>query len=159
MPKPILALLAAFAVLACGIGEAVAADSPKTLLDGIYAKYVGPRAKAKGVRLDSQAQINALFTPAVAAMILADRKAAAARKEVPNLDGDPFVDAQDYEITGVQVVVTLTDGDKSRATAVAMFKNFGKPVSVDYVLLKTKAGWRIDDIKWPEGSLRAVLKP
>ena len=78
------------------------------------------------------------------------------RNEVPKLNGDPFIDAQDWEIANVSVSAWVTG--PSTAMGVASFTNFGKPVRVTLELVSTPAGWRIVDIKAPSGSLRALFK-
>src|SRR5262245_55749428 len=66
--------------------------SAKAFLDAIYKAYVGK--DTKGISLEGDAAVRRYFEPALAAMIIKDGKDAARRKEVPTLDGDPFVDAQ-----------------------------------------------------------------
>ena len=156
MTRLLLSLSLAVTVLFGLIGSSVAAETPKSFLDAIYAKYVGPPAKAKGIRLDSRTALNRYFTPALAGLIDADNKAAAKKNEVPNLDGDPFVDAQDWQITDVSVMTSAVGPGK--ASGVAAFKNFGEPVTVGYNLVLLKDGWRIDDMHWASGDLRALFK-
>ena len=80
---------------------------------------------------------------------------AARRKEVPTLNGDPFVDAQDWEISNL-AVSARTDG--ATATGQVTFVNAGTPVRLTLALVLTPAGWRISDIRAPSGSLRALYK-
>ena len=75
---------------------------------------------------------------------------------MPKLDGDPFIDAQDWEIANVSVNAWITGANT--AMAVATFTNFGKPVRVTLELVSTPSGWRISEIKAPSGSLRAIFK-
>src|SRR5437868_14910019 len=87
-------------VVAAGFGVALAAaaaaePTPKEFLDAIYKTYIGKNAK--GMPLDKPATMR-LFTPALRKAIDDDSKRAARKNEVPNLDGDPFVDAQDWDI-------------------------------------------------------------
>ena len=72
------------------------------------------------------------------------------------LDGDYFIDAQDWEIANVSVSAWVTGANT--AMGVATFTNFGKPVRVTLELVSTPAGWRISEIKAPSGSLRALFK-
>jgi hypothetical protein len=74
---------------------------------------------------------------------------------VPTLNGDPFVDAQDWEISKLSIDVT---GSGDTATARVSFQNFGEAKRVLLELVKTPAGWRIADIKAPSGSLKALYK-
>jgi hypothetical protein len=141
--------------LMAAAGPVLAAEpTAQEFLAAIYAKYNGK--DAKGQSLNGAAALNRLFTPALARLIDADAKAAAKKGEVGKLDGDPFVDAQDFEIGDVKIDVKESAPDK--ATAVATFKNFGKDVTISYELVKLKQGWRIDDIRMPSGSLRGLFK-
>jgi hypothetical protein len=57
-----------------------------------------------------------------------DSKQAAKRHDVPELEGDPFLGAQDWEIGSVEIAVTDTAPD--HATATAKFMNFKDPQTV-----------------------------
>ena len=72
------------------------------------------------------------------------------------LDGDPFVDAQDWEITDLTIKVATSGSDK--ATGTVTFKNFEDDKTVTLDLTKTAAGWRIADIRTGERSLREIYK-
>ncbi len=145
-------------IIALGLiaaGPAIAAEpSAQDFLAAIYARYKGK--DAKGVPFGTTAEINRLFTPSLARLIDADAKAAAKRGDVGVLDGDPFIDGQDFEVSDVTVDVKESGADKAVGTV--KFKNFGKDVVVTHDLVNTKQGWRIDEIRMPSGSLRAVFK-
>ncbi len=66
---------------------------------------------------------------------------------VGKLDFDPFIVGQAWEISNLSISVT-TDGAK--ATGEVAFVNIGRPRRVVYDLVRTPAGWRIADVKWPE---------
>ncbi len=76
----------------------------------------------------------------------------------PGLCGPDFMilyDAQDSDITDLKVGAF----DSRNSTVEVRFKNFGKPVSVVYVMRKTAAGWRISDIRYQSGhSILKLLK-
>ena len=133
---------------------AVHADpAAKAFLDKIYAAYKGK--KSKGILLDSDASLRRYFEPTLADLMIKDRKDAAKRGDVPNLDGDPFVNAQDWEIGPVDIAISDTAPDK--ATATVSFKNLDMPQNLVYALVKLKTGWRIADIDWGEdGTLRGL---
>jgi len=93
----------------------------------------------------------------VAAAMIKDQAAAAKRRDVPTLESDPFIDAQDWEIADVAVSVTTTG---AKAVASVSFTNFKEKHEITYDLVQTPAGWRIADIKFGNGreSLRQLLK-
>ena len=133
--------------------SARAADpSAQSFVQAIYDQYKGK--DAKGVELTGNAAVRRYFAPALAALIIKDRRQA--RGEVGKLDADPFIDAQDWEIEGVEVAVRDTTAGKARATV--SFKNLGQPQTVILDLVKLKQGWRIADITWDrKATLRGLL--
>jgi hypothetical protein len=129
-----------------------AEPTAKSFVETIYAAYKGK--DAKGISLDSDAAVRRYFEPRLAALIIKDRKNA--RGEVGKLDGDPFIDAQDWEIGAVDIAVRDVAADKAGATV--SFKNVDKPRIVVLDLVKLKTGWRIADIAWDrKATLRGVL--
>ncbi|HTS40975.1 MAG TPA: DUF3828 domain-containing protein [Xanthobacteraceae bacterium] len=143
-----LILIAAF----CGSASAQGA-SPSAFITSIYKPYTSKTYK--GARLDTPARIRRYFEPALANVIIKDMAEADKRKEVPTLDGDPFIDAQDWEVANLTMDVKQT-GEKALATV--NFTNFRELKTVSLDLVKTSAGWRIADIRAPSGSLRELYK-
>jgi hypothetical protein len=131
-----------------------AEPSARNFLNGIYAAYKGKNSK--GIALDSHAAYARYFTPALARLIEDDAAAAAKAGDVPSLDGDPFIDAQDWQINSFTIAVKDTAPDKALGTV--KFKNQKQNVAVDLDLVKLKDGWRIDEIRTKTGSLRDLLK-
>lgn len=147
------ALIAALYVGA-SIAAAAPATSPQSFVGTIYKTYVG-RA-AKGVELTEEAAIRRYFAPPLADAIVKDRAEADKRGEVPTLDGDPFVDAQDWEIARLRVSTKPAGTDA--ATAAVSFTNLKQPKTMTLDLVKVGGAWRIADIKGPSGSLRDLMK-
>lgn len=147
-------VLTALAILAATSPSLAAEDSARDFLAAIYSNYQGK--DAKGVNISDKGAPGRYFTPSLARLIENDAARAAKRKQVGTLDGDPFVDAQDFEITDVKIDVK--DTGPAKATGTVTFKNFGKDVTVTLDLRRLKKGWRIDDIQMPSGSLRAMFK-
>jgi hypothetical protein len=149
--------LAALAAISLFVSPAQAQQQDaKTFVENIYNQYLGKNTPS--VDLSSREGLELYFTPPLAELIDKDAKEAEKQQEAPLLNGDPFVDAQDWEITDPVVTIQTQDGGKG-ATATASFKNFGKTVTVRLVLVLTPKGWRIDDVFWSEGNLRALYKP
>jgi hypothetical protein len=126
--------------------------TPDKFLATIYHQYEGKNAK--GVDIYGKGALSRYFEPALVALIAADEAAAAKRGDVPELDGDPFIDAQDWEITALKIATRMDGADK--ATATVTFENFKEPHSVTVKLIKLPVGWRIADIVWAEDSLRGL---
>jgi hypothetical protein len=125
-------------------------QSPQTFLQSIYDPYL--KAGFKG---HPYWQVDRFFVPALARAIDADMREAKRRVEVPKLDGDPFLDAQEWDIENLAISVKA-DGPK--ATGEVIFDNFGKRTQVALDLVQTPAGWRIADIKSPSGLLSTLYK-
>ena len=122
----------------------------QAFVENLYRPYL-----TKGFQGQPYDQTARFFAPTLAQTMDRDYREARRRNEVPALNGDPFVDAQDWEISKLSIDVT-TNGDS--ATARVSFQNFGESKRVLLELAKTPAGWRIAEIKAPSGSLKALYK-
>ena len=93
--------------------------------------------------------------PSLAALIIKDQKAA--HGEVGILDGDPFIDAQDWEISAVDIAVRDVSPDKAVATV--NFKNIDRQSTIMLDLIKIKSDWRIANITWQrDGGKKETLR-
>jgi hypothetical protein len=129
--------------------------SPQAFVDGIYKHYLGK--DSKGLVLSNSTVIRSYFASPLADAMAKDFAAAAKAGEVPMLNGDPFIDAQDWEISNIKTVVKSTGA--STAVATVAFIQFMEPRTVTLELVNTSVGWRISDIKWSRGhSLRQLYK-
>jgi hypothetical protein len=136
-------------------GPALAADpAATTFVTAIYAAYKGK--DAKGIRLDTDANIRRYFEPSLAALMIKDQKDAARRHDAPNLDGDPFVDAQDWDIAALDIAVT--DTVDNAATATVKFRNSDTPTVVVLDLVKTGNDWRVGDVTWQHDGKKETLR-
>ena len=132
-----------------------AADqSAREFVTAIYDAYKGK--DAKGHPLDDAAAIRRYFEPTLAALIIKDQNAAAKRGEVGALDGDPFIDAQDWEIKDFDIAVA--ESAPGKATATVKFANLGAPKTVVLDLVKLKGGWRINEITWQRDGKNETLR-
>jgi hypothetical protein len=138
------------------IKRASAADdaAARAFLTAIYNSYKG--RTGNGISLDHAATIKQYFEPALAAAIIKDQKEAESRGDAPALDGDPFVDAQDWEIDSFDIAIEDLAANKARATV--KFQNFGKPRTVILDLIKLREGWRIADITWQRDGISSTLR-
>ena len=96
------------------------------------------------------------FTFGLASLIIEDRAAAANRGEPPVLDGDPFIGSHDWDISNLAVDVKDTGAFKAIGTVT--FMNSGKPEQVVLELLRSGNDWRIADVAWDSGTLRALYR-
>lgn len=75
------------------------------------------------------------------------------------IGADPFLNGQDGEIKKLSLdTIPVAAG---KATVVASFRSFGKPVTVQFKMIRENGGWRIDDIvdqfEGKDYSIRAAL--
>lgn len=123
--------------------------SPQAFLEAIYKPYL-----AKGYPGQPYQDARRFFVPTLARTMNADFEAAWRRGDVPTLNGDPFVDAQDWEIT--KLAITVVPKGTTAATGTVTFANLGQAKKMIVDLEQTPAGWRIADIRGPNGALSAL---
>lgn len=124
--------------------------TPESFLRGIYSPY--PNLDFKGQPFW---QVDRFFAPDLARVIEADMREAKRRGEAPRLDGDPFIDAQDWDVANIAIAV---EADGPRAIGRVSFDNQGKRTEITLDLVRTGIGWRITDIKAPSGTLSDLFK-
>ena len=127
-------------------------QTPEGFLKSIYEPYLG-----NGFKGQPYWQVDRYFAPELARAMEADMREAKRRGEVPALDGDPFIDAQDWEVANL-VINVRTEGDDQKATGEVAFDNLGKRIQITLDLLRIGTGWRIADIRSPSGLLSDLYK-
>ena len=127
-------------------------NAPDMFLRKLYDNYIGEYSK--GVPMGTDKELRKVFTTDLTRLIEADRKEA--HGEVGRLDIDPFIDAQDWKISDMHI--SIENETPASATATAHFNSLGDAESVTLLLVKEKAGWRVNEILMPNtGSLRKLL--
>jgi hypothetical protein len=140
----------ALVLLGAPVAAAAQEQTPHQFLQSIYEPY--KKADFKG---QPYWEANRFFAPDLARAIDKDFAEAKKRNEVPTLDGDPFVDAQDWRVENLAYASSIM-GDK--AAGAVSFISLGVPKAMALTMVKTPAGWRISDIVTANGSLRALYK-
>jgi hypothetical protein len=125
-------------------------STAEAFLHSIYDPYLDA-----GFKGQPYWQAGRFFVADLARTIETDMREAKRRGEVPKLDGDPFLDAQDWEIRNLRIAITV---DGSKTIGRVTFDNVGEATEIVLDLLQTPAGWRISEIKSPSGSLRALFE-
>ena len=137
------------------IAPAYAGDASATaFITAIYDSYKGKGAK--GTPLDSERTIRRYFEPKLAAWMARDQKAAARRNEVGALDFDPFLDAQEWDVTRFDIVVS--DAAVGKAQATVKFVNLGESITVVLDLVQVRNAWRIHEITWQQNGKTETLR-
>jgi hypothetical protein len=75
--------------------------------------------------------------------------------EVGHIDFDPLYNAQDTQIKNFRVGAPDVRGDE--ATVPVTFTNYAQKVKIDFRLVRTKDGWRISNIVYPDGDFLKIL--
>jgi hypothetical protein len=120
-----------------------AEQTAQAFVTAIYEHYKGKNTK--GVPLDKDSDVRRYFAPALAAQIIKDGNDAARRHEVGALDGDPFIDAQDWDIAAFDIAIS--EPAPGKAAASVKFTN-DTPKLIVLDLVKLKDGWRIAEITY-----------
>jgi hypothetical protein len=152
------ALLRAACSVACWSAmPAWAVDaSAQTFVRNIYRTY---EMSETPVDILSRAKAERYFTRSTAELIARD--AAQKRGDVGQLNFDPFVNAQDW--TPTKIDLAFQDGASpvlATATATYRFNGTEPPTAIRLDLMKTSAGWRVSDVHWTgtRESLRELLR-
>jgi hypothetical protein len=122
----------------------------QAFLDSLYAPY-----RTKGFKGQPYTQAERFFEPTLARAMQRDYQLAQRNGVPPTLNGDPFVDAQEWEVTNLSIRAAAAG---EQATGIVSFVNFNQKKTLAVELVQTKAGWRIADIAGAGGSLRALYK-
>jgi hypothetical protein len=131
----LVVLAAGFVLAFSGMAAAQPYDTPDALLQAFYGQYLDADAGFGDEAAFRSSGLQALY----------DADAEATRDgEMGALDFDPFIDAQDWEITDLEIGAAGIAGDY--ASAEVSFKNFGEARTLRYDLAKEDGGWKIDDV-------------
>lgn len=139
-------LITAFALQ---LQPALAQEDARQFLRDVYLTYV--EGNGDGVPLQGPA-LRDTFTDSLSDIIDADAKKGAAKR----MNYDPLADAEEWEITDLRIAVRAIN--PTVAVGNVSFLNFGESAMVNVDLVKTKKGWRIDDVQVPDGRLRQVFE-
>ena len=142
------AIFQAGLILLAGFGGSAAEAgfrSPESLVRNVYAHYGrGLPELSKGLPRD-QATAKKFFDPSL-------RTAWTQIKDEPY---DFLVQSPTWKLSGISISILSKQYDKTYV-AVA-FKNEGRPVTLNFVVVNDREGWLIADIESPYDSLRTFL--
>jgi hypothetical protein len=120
--------------------------SPNALVADLYRQHNLKRSPFFQTR--SRARVDRYFTRRLADLIWKDARAS--KGEVGALDGDPLYNAQDMKIK--RFSIGSPKYSNGGAEVRVSFENFGKKNELVFQLVKDRNGWRIDDIKYDDGT-------
>ena len=130
-----------------------AQTAPDALVTDLYKQH--DAKKSPFFQTKDRALVDKYFVKATADLIWKD--AVDSKGEIGALGADPLYNAQDTEIKNFKVGQAEIKGDKAEVPV--EFENFGKKNKFIYAFVKESAGWKIEDIKYDDGSsLLKILK-
>ena len=139
-------LLASIPFNALGQSRASRKLSPKALVADLYRQHNQKHSPFFQTR--SRARVDQYFTKRLADLIWKD--AHGSKGEVGALDGDPLYNAQDMKITHFSIGSPKYSNGKAEVSV--SFENFGKKNELVFQLAKNRNVWKIDDIKYDDGT-------
>ncbi|MES1156512.1 MAG: hypothetical protein ABUL73_01920 [Alphaproteobacteria bacterium] len=146
-------LLCAAALTACQQPQATTAPTgPADVVLAIYTA-AAPHLAQKATGPDEIP-----MTPDLAQSV-ARAQAEADRRQEPFIDGDLAFDCQDCSDFSALAITTTTAPANGRAVIEAHFSITGETRVVIWDMLETPQGWRVDNIRTPDGSdLRGLIR-
>lgn len=143
------ALLTALLILIASTGaEAQNEADPAAFVRGIYRHYQGAHSKGWS---------DPGYSARLVKLVEEDRKNTP-QGDIGKLDFDPFINGQDWKITGV--TVTLVSGSTDNAVVDAQFRNMGNAEYLRYTLTRENGRWLVAElqrVKKPRWILSKIL--
>jgi len=146
-------LVSVIAACTTALGADTKSASPEDFIRSLY-QFHQPGKETPDWFGDKNT-LSKYFDKELTDLFLKDDECAKREEGVCNLDFDPIYDAQDFdkETTNLKIAAVADQHDWFNVT----FTNLGTRTLV-YKLTSTPEGWRISDIKYPEGpSLKEIL--
>lgn len=146
-------LLAAFAaVLVCAAAARPAPQDAAAVVNALYADHFANDQRWT----QTYERQRARFAPALAALLDADLRAAAARPdEIVGLDFDPLTDAQDDR---ERFQVGFAVGERRSVVVPVTFRDEGEHRRVRVRLAQFGGAWRIINIHYEHADLVSILR-
>jgi Protein of unknown function (DUF3828) len=123
-----------------------AQTSPAALVADLYKQH--DAKKSPFFQTKNRGLLDKYFTKSTADLIWND--AISSKGEVGALDGDPLYNAQDIQIK--KFAVGAEDIKGSAAAVPVTFENLGKKQKFTFDLVMENGAWKIQDIKYDDGS-------
>lgn len=135
-------------------GTQAAADAPSGVVQRFLERHFGGDMAFTPA---SVAPKKGMLSPAMRRAVAAYFARPASPDEVPEINGDPFTDSQEYP-TRFAVDDAVIQGASARVAV--RLADAGREIRLWYHLTRARQGWQVDDVvDSRQGSLRALLAP
>jgi len=126
-------------------------ETAQAFLLRLYEPYTKP------FTAEHYRQLAELLTPELGALLVKSSEGADARHEVPPLNGDYVVDAQEWKVEALRIRARATGRD--RAAGTVRFSSLGRERTIVVELVRIGGAWRIADFRYEGGrTLSGFLK-
>lgn len=133
-------------------GGAVAYDSPKALVEAIYAPYKSGQKHEGGLQQFYSAKLRGMYDAHSEAKV-SDVSFEEGSKDI--LSFDPFVEGDNALLLDVAITEPVINGD--RAATIVTFHNFDHLVMLSLALVREADGWKVDDVASLSGNPNWLL--
>jgi Protein of unknown function (DUF3828) len=127
------------------------APPPADTIRPLYERYTA-RTETNFPPLLEQAPWSAAMRARLVAMMARSEAA-----QAPILDFDPFINAQDWQLTNLRIADEAVVAE-SRASVRASFNNAGRTEEVVFDLVWEDDGWRVDNMRGQDWNLTTVAQ-
>jgi hypothetical protein len=131
------AALAVFCICMSGALAATKVDDPEKFVRDVYAHIAKQGGKYQ--------EPDDIYTQHLSDVLALDSKEAGG--EVGRLDFDFWTNSQDSELKDIKVSSKAVDNAPNRRVVMAKFKNIDRIEQIHFYFEKTKAGWKLDDMR------------
>ena len=128
-------------------------EGPADVVRNAYAYQIVPGSNLPPPW--SSAQRQKFFSKRMVTMFISHEETGTDGKSALHFEFDPFVNAEDADVTNF--AATLAAQDENVSQVRATFLNKGKPTTLVFVLVQEEEGWRIDDVKSLDNEPKWVL--
>jgi hypothetical protein len=128
-------------------GSPAAVDSPAAVVRELYR--VSRKGQGRMFGKEGKGLQEKFFDKRLAGLIWKDLMETP-EGDVGHIDFDPLFNAQDMKISNFRVGASVVKGDT--ATVPVSFKNYEEQVRITFRLVKTSAGWKIENIVYGKDS-------
>jgi len=128
---------------------------PEDVLRMLFKDHQPPLQRR--ISFTDKKQMERYFTPELIGLFLKDADCVKRTHEVCGLEGDPIYDSQDSGDEEIPVTIA-PHSPLPHPSFEVTFVDLGRKETLIYELLKTKKGWRVSNIVYPDGgTLKKIL--